>query len=261
MAVHDAKDVSNKLNAVFTLVSSIKDLIREAKITEAMTLLVKALMIYVDLPILKKEKELLEEQFYELELKVSQHANFVNTYGPVSFVQGEHKMAIDFLSQLLDLEPQTFEEKMAQVMELIAGESFAEALEKAQALYDEPEMALERFLAVGDEFLRRGRWEEAKNVYNAAYLKHPESPNLLNRMGISHRKSGEYKQALEYYRKACLLSPDDENLYFNVARLLLDWGKKEKAREALARSLKLNPRFEQALKLKEEIGGQEEELV
>jgi len=240
---------SKKIEAIFTLVSSVKENLRQGALNAAMANLVKALQFYLSTPMLKKEKEVLEDDFYDLELKIAAHPKFQATYGPVTFRRGEHKMAIEFMGQLIQFGAETVREKIVQGQELLAADRLTEAKEIFQDALESPAVELDHFIIVGDSYLKKGVWKEAQEIFSRAVASYPESINLMNRLAISLRKDNQFAEALSIYRKALLLSPRDEGLYFNVARLFVDWGKPENAGQALGKALALNPKFEAAAKL------------
>ena len=106
---------------------------------------------------------------------------------------------------------------------------------------------------IGDEYLKKSMWPEAQKVFYLAMKKWPDSLHVLNRMAISLRKGKKFDQALAVYRKTLMLSPDDEGIYYNLARLFLDMGNPKNALQAIQISLNLNPSFAPALKLMESL--------
>ena len=232
------------IEAIFTLVSMIRENVRDGALNAAMANMVKALRFYLaSPPMLKKEKEVLENELENLKIKIGEHPKFKSIYGPVTFTAGDPKMIIDFMTQLIQCGAETLQEKIDQGIELME----AERQDEARALFDEvinnPDAELKHFFSIGDTFLKKNRWKEAQEVFRAALEKFPDSINALNRMAISLRKDQQFKEAMGYYKKALLLSPRDEGLYYNTARLLLDMGLPQKACQALKKSLSLNPDF------------------
>ncbi|MEW6262870.1 MAG: tetratricopeptide repeat protein [Thermodesulfobacteriota bacterium] len=238
-----------KIEAIFTLVSSVKNNLLGAALNAAMANLVKALEFYLVTPMLKKEREVLEFEFHDLLIKISKHPKFAGTYGPVSFRKGEHKMNVDFMKQLIKFAAENLEEKIKQGLELLE----ASRLDEAHALFlevlNDPDAELQYFMTVGDAYLQKQRWKEAQEIFALAVAKDPESINVMNRLAISLRKDKKYNEAMEIYRKAIMLSPRDEGLYYNLARLFLDMGNPQSAGQALRKSLAINPKFAPAAKL------------
>ena len=238
-----------KLEAIFTLVSSVKENLRDGTLNAAMANLVKALQFYLTIPMLKKEKAQLEPEFYDLQSQIAGHPKFIQKYGPVSFRRGEHQKNIDYMNQLIQFGVEDFQERIQLGIELLTAQRLEEAHEVFYSVLDDPDSELSHFIQVGDAFLKNKLWKNAQDVFAKAIERDPESLHLLNRMAISLRKDGEYEQALSIYRKAMLLSPRDEGLYYNLARLFLDWGKPKSAGQALQNALTINPKFDAASRL------------
>lgn len=64
---------------------------------------------------------------------------------------------------------------------------------------------------------------------------------LFNEFGIALRKNSLFDEAVEYYGKATEFAPEDENLFYNLARANYERGNWEECGDALARSRRLNP--------------------
>jgi tetratricopeptide (TPR) repeat protein len=238
-----------KIEMIFNLVSKVKENILNNALNAAMANLVKATEYYLKTPVLKKEREVLEADFFSLLQKISQHPKFAQTYGPVSFRQGEHEMNIDFMKQLIKFGAENIQQQIEQGMELLDAERLEEADKILFGVLCMPDVELEHFLIIGDAYLNRKYWDRAQKVFGLALERDPESINILNRMAISYRKDKKYKESLSLYGKAVRLSPFDEGLYYNVARLFLDMGNNKSAIQALRKALSINPKFERAAKL------------
>ena len=158
-------------------------------------------------------------------------------------------MNMDFMNQLIKFGAENLHEKIEQGLELLEANRLEGGYELFWEVLNDPDVELQHFLIVGDAYLKKKMWKEAQEVFTKAVEKDPESINLLNRMAISFRKDGKFDQALETYKKAIMLSRQDENLYYNVARLFLDMKKPVHAGKALEKALSLNPQFERASKL------------
>ena len=73
------------IEAIFSLVSSSRNHVSQGALNAAMADLVKALQFYLASPMLKKERDVLEEDIHTILIRLSQHPKFASTYGPVSF--------------------------------------------------------------------------------------------------------------------------------------------------------------------------------
>lgn len=113
---------------------------------------------------------------------------------------------------------------------------------------------------LGQTYVEMGDTQKAKEVFNKlskieAVLE-PENKHIFNECGINLRKLGMYPEAVDYYRRALGLVKNDENLWFNLARALIEGGQKDKGVAALKKSLQLNPKLETAkLYLKSVLAG------
>lgn len=68
----------------------------------------------------------------------------------------------------------------------------------------------------------------------------------FNHFGVALRKDGLLDESIEFFNKALTIEPGDENLYFNMARVLYDKGDLRECGQALQKALSLNPAFGEA---------------
>jgi tetratricopeptide (TPR) repeat protein len=81
----------------------------------------------------------------------------------------------------------------------------------------------------------------------AGQLKFDQSREL-SLYSMKLRKQGRYEDALAYCRKAFEITPGDENIFFNMARVHLEMGERDRALRCVRYALTLNPNFKPALK-------------
>ncbi|MBQ9405449.1 MAG: tetratricopeptide repeat protein [Desulfovibrio sp.] len=131
------------------------------------------------------------------------------------------------------------------------GESFAAEYEYSRALKLDTENVRANF-GIGLTYLERGDTAKAENIFqrlvklDAAF--EPEHKHLFNDFGISLRKNKMLAQSLQYYRRALELTKNDENLYMNLARVLLETKDIGGCVENLLLALHLAPSHEPSLK-------------
>lgn len=70
----------------------------------------------------------------------------------------------------------------------------------------------------------------------------------FNRFGISLRKNGHYDESIRYYEKSLEVVDNDENVYFNLARVYYEKGMGDECVANLEAALNLNPEFMEAQK-------------
>ena len=131
------------------------------------------------------------------------------------------------------------------------GETFAAEYEYSRALKLDTDNVRANF-GIGLTYLERGDNAKAEDIFqrlvklDAAF--EPEHKHLFNDFGISLRKNKMLNQSLEYYRRALELTKDDENLYMNMARVLLETKDIAGCVDNLLQGLHLAPRHEPSLK-------------
>ncbi len=103
---------------------------------------------------------------------------------------------------------------------------------------------------LGQTYVEMGEPEKARKVFTKlAHIEavlEPHNKHIFNECGMNLRKLGMYREAVEYYGRALGLVNNDENLWFNLARALIEGGRKDKGLAALKRCLELNPKMEEA---------------
>jgi len=106
---------------------------------------------------------------------------------------------------------------------------------------------------LGEALLESGNFEEAEKAFRLALNLDPSQTHIFNRLGITLRQQGKLEDATRYFLKALEVAQDDENLFYNLSRVYYDLGQKEEALKHLKKALDLNPEFEEARNLIEQI--------
>jgi len=103
---------------------------------------------------------------------------------------------------------------------------------------------------IGTLYMEMGEKDKAKDVFRKLTqieaIFEEDNKHIFNEFGIELRKASMFEEALGNYMKALEISPQDENLYFNVARVYFDNGQSDKAIEWITRALTVNPEFRDA---------------
>lgn len=146
--------------------------------------------------------------------------------------------------------------------------AFNQALEQNQAFIKAYEGLAAAYKGKGDQeryqlYLQKAAEEYAKiNNFNKVreifveILRHDvNAPNPYNTLGIRLRQNKQYKEALQAYMRALELSPNDENIYYNMAKAYLCDRNPEKALECLRQCLAIAADHAEALKLLHQLSG------
>ncbi|MCP4715790.1 MAG: tetratricopeptide repeat protein [Deltaproteobacteria bacterium] len=111
------------------------------------------------------------------------------------------------------------------------------------------EQNLRANFGIGNVYLKMGERDKAKDIFakisKIDAIFEEKNKHFFNECGIQLRKQKLYDEAIDYYEKAVKLSPDDENLYFNLARPCCESGNIERAQEVMYKALEINPKFKE----------------
>ena len=131
------------------------------------------------------------------------------------------------------------------------GNNFTAEYEYSRALKVDEENVRANF-GIGLTYLERGDKAKAQDIFerlvklDGAFQ--AEHKHLFNDFGINLRKNKMLTQALEYYKRAQELSPNDENLYMNIARVQLENHNIDDCIANLLKALSLDPHHPPSLK-------------
>ena len=112
------------------------------------------------------------------------------------------------------------------------GESYSKI-----SYYDEAVKLVKR----GSKLEKKNKTEKAKKIYtkafkklNKAYKLDKENPNVLNYMGFTSRKIGNFKEAENYYLEGLNLDPKHNGINEYLGELYVQTNRIDKAKERLA---------------------------
>ncbi|MBI4666892.1 MAG: tetratricopeptide repeat protein [Nitrospinae bacterium] len=157
-----------------------------------------------------------------------------------------------------DFKPKSAEDKKKEAADKKVNEAqrhmekkefHAAAFEYGQAIKVD-QNNLHAHLGKGKAHLELGEVDKAKeafeNLSKIDTLYDKENKHLFNEYGIELRRGKMYDLALDNYRKALDIDPEDEALYFNMARAFQESGKTNEAVKFLEKALELHPSFNEA---------------
>jgi len=121
--------------------------------------------------------------------------------------------------------------------------------EYTSALKLDPESIRANF-GIGTLYMEMGQPSKAKEVFRKLSeidaIFEEDNKHIFNEFGIELRKANMIDEALGNYMKALEISPNDENLYFNIARLYYDHRDWNNALTWIEKALTVNPHFRDA---------------
>lgn len=151
---------------------------------------------------------------------------------------GDEGAALEFLAKAAEISPNNTERNFQLGQLYLKKGDHAKAEEVFKKISREnPEKSLE----IGEELLKAGVTGKAEQYFRLSLEKDASSVHIYNRIGISLRRQGKWQEAISEYEKALKLDPNNEGLYFNLAKACLEGKNTEAARKYFMKVLQLSP--------------------
>ena len=168
---------------------------------------------------------------FQYDLSVSRA--FRHLYGPVTFKDDDVETALDFMKQLIQLKDEEIAETMAEKIrqEEQQNDPLRARVHQIELLVEKGEYDTARTAAEGDE--------EAADALIEGY----------NNAGIQYRKERDYDRAVMTFKKALFVRPDDEGLYYNLARAYIEADDWKSAKNTIEEILQSQPDFTEGQRL------------
>ena len=205
-----------------------------------------ALEIATSENILAADKKAVQEAIEKLQGEIQGNPSFKEIFGPVTFSGSEFDVALAFVKQLI----QASSEELFESTTLYSEKNpEGEEDQDDQSVDEAGDSAIDN--ASDESALFRAAMEQAE-AGNLATVKDMigQDEDLLDRVidklneqGIAHRSSGDYENAILCYSRGLQLRPDDEGLYYNMARACYERGDATDALNYLEEALMINPEF------------------
>ncbi len=183
----------------------------------------------------------LTNAFNDFQQKLADSAEFQRLYGRVHFRDNDYSTSIDFLSQLIAI-------KEEEITEILSTSEIAGIMQLDKLNEEDQQKA--RMMV---DCVERGELAALKSLVEENDQLAALVMDYYNEGGIGLRKSGNIDKAVMEYKKALSISPDDEHLYYNLARAYIEDGQKKNARTSIEQALKLNPDFTEGQMLRQYI--------
>ena len=188
-------------------------------------------------PMLPADEKQLNAMINDFQEKLSSSRVFYESYGPVTFRDNDIETAADFMRQLMEIKE----------------EEIREELDRAKAAEAEMHGDVDPDLMTRANEIRvvieRGDYADAREMVGADDDLLEFIVGLYNDKGIDARKAGQYDGAICEFRKIVSLCPEDEGIYYNLARAYLEKREWQSAEETIAEGLRINGEFAAGLKM------------
>ncbi len=257
--------MSAELSKARQQMGQIRTMLRQGKTQPAVQAAYSTLVTILKTPLMKSEREEFERMMDEAIFSISQDPE-VKKISPLQLVYtpGDERLLLEPLRSLLEAFDSTIldaakeakrlqEERKRKLLEEGESRAQAEDLDKAREIFnraareyrDDPAYIGE----IGELCIKYGLFEEAIGYLEEALAQNPALAHLYNKIGMVLRRTRKFQTAERYYLKASEYLGKDPNLFFNLGRVYVDWGKWRKAVLAAGGALKLDPDFAEARKL------------
>ncbi len=160
---------------------------------------------------------------------------FRHLYGPVTFTDDDIATSLDFMKQLIQIK----EEEIVAAMEAQQQDATMEGVS------DDLQKRVQEIMVPAE----KGDFSTARSMADKDEEAADALIELYNSMGIQYRIAKEFDKAVTTFKKALFVRPDDEGLYYNMARSFIEAGDWKSASNTIDEGLKSNPEFQEGLKL------------
>jgi len=221
---------------------------------------------------------------YEKVLKTNPNSlQALNSLGNLYFKTGQYSLAVETYKKALKISPNSVQlrynlavayEKMKDFDNAINEYKLAAELSKDKSQYytligmiyenkNEVDKAIEAYKKaiefepdyaiamynLGMLSARTGNYKEALDWFLKVEKNLPAHIDNLNNIGIIYDILGDTEESIAYFNKAISINPNEPKAYYNRAQVYLKLGKKDLAKQDLAKVLQLEPKNVNAKKL------------
>ncbi len=184
-------------------------------------------------PMIPADEKMVREAVNTLQHDIADSRAFLDEFGPVSFRDNDIRTSLDFLRQMLQVQVEEMSIPLTTRQE--SDEDAEEGKPAPDASEEKAKEALS-LLEGGDEN-KASEFIRNDEVALAMVLQ------ICNTAGIEYRKAGLFDRAITEFRKALFFHPQDEGLYYNLARAFAEKKDWDQAEQTILEGLKTKPDF------------------
>jgi tetratricopeptide (TPR) repeat protein len=90
-------------------------------------------------------------------------------------------------------------------------------------------------------YITMGKIPEARSMAERIAIEQPDNGSILEALGFTAAAGGQYSEAAQYYQRALLLRPRSHVAHYNLAKVFLELGDKERAAAEARIAVSLDP--------------------
>jgi tetratricopeptide (TPR) repeat protein len=228
----EAGNIANKLNEC-------KKNLQKGNLFSCLLAFKEALEKMNSTRMLPADEKALNEEINIFQQNLSASSAFRDLYGPVTFRDNDIAPALALMQQLIEIKEEEIKNLVSSTEEGPVGLSEASPEEHGiDAEVKQIKILIEKGdFATAQEMLQDH--EDLVSILADGY----------NSAGIESRRAGRFDEAIAEFKKAMVVCPRDEGLYYNIARVYVAKHEWEVAAKTINEGLKINPHFEEGIKL------------
>jgi tetratricopeptide (TPR) repeat protein len=201
-----------------------------------------ALQAYLNIKnIIESDRNKVIAALNDFQQQIASSRQFKDLYGTFSFRNNDFTTSLEFITELIKI-------KEDEIADVLVNEEVKQILSHANLSQEDQEIT-----KMMVSLVERGEQQALREMVSGNDDLASLVLTYYNDTGINYRTSGDVEKAIIEYKKAISISPDDEHLYYNVARAYLEKGQKADAEECISLAIKINPAFTEGLKLQQYI--------
>ncbi len=176
--------------------------------------------------------------------EVIEQKDFFKRFKSCSFHDCKYKLVY------MDPEQRKVEEKVIQGKEFLEKKNYLQAEKELESACQMDAKHIKAHYALGKVYLEKGEKEKAQQVFERLSqlddLFAKENRRVFKELGVDLRKAKMSELAMSNYRKATKIYPNDNGLYYGLARVYGALPEYDKAVKCLKKCLSLKPDHEKA---------------
>ena len=243
------------------LTRSVKHMLKEGKVTAAVTTFQKGILLYIEISskLLKGEQsdfqKIIETSLYQLnfdkKLRKARPSGLKYQRGKETALANELAQMVRQIDDYKTMEKRKrsamVENKKKEVIDKGSDFIKSKQVKKAYILFRKAAKEFEKHtdfvVHLGKLLAQADRIEDAVEILKFVEKQKADDLNFLNTMATMLRKIQRYDKAAYYYNLALEQAPENEALLYNAARNYIEWRKFENAYDLLRKAVEINPDF------------------
>jgi tetratricopeptide (TPR) repeat protein len=172
--------------------------------------------------------------------KLSEHQKFQEIFGEVTFGDTDLATNLEFIKSMIVAQEQDIVERVQKDEEAVEGKRLEIA-----AIEPKKKEEIQQKTQEAIKLINEDKLSQAMEIVSGSEEVQNEVVLHYNTLGMKCREEKQFDEAISNYSKGISISPQDENLYYNIAHAYFDASKLDMAADYLGKSLKVNPEFKE----------------